>query len=402
LILYLTPGCFDKGGISRYGRYQITALRELFGAGGVRVLSLRGPMPGDLETPFRVDWTAGGRDPRRGGSHAQKLALVARAAADALSLRPRVVLSAHVNFAGLAVALARAAAARSVLNVYGLEVWSGLRRDAAWGLAAADLVISDCHFTAEWVKAAGLRPADAPIDVVWDCVDETRFRPGAARPEVVARYGLPDPERHVVVLTLGRMIPAAAHKGYERLLEAFRLAAPRAPSLRLVFAGGGELRDALRGRAEAAGLAPRVVFTGPVHEDDLPDVYRACHVFSLVSDRGRGRGEGIPLTPLEAAACAKPILVGDQDGSREAAVDGENGFVLDPFDLAGHAERLVRLARDAELRARLGAAALARVRAFHAYPVFRARLSRALRAPGAARAGGAPLAAAGRGSLEEG
>jgi phosphatidylinositol alpha-1,6-mannosyltransferase len=389
LILYLTPGCFDKGGISRYGRYQVTALRELFGAHAVRVHSLRAPRPGDLETPFRVEWTAGGRDPHRGASVAQKLLFAGRTAAEVMRLRPGVVLSAHVNLGGLAVALARAIGARSVLNVYGLEVWSGLRRDAAWGLAAADLVIADCHFTAQYVREARLRSPDAAIEVVWDCVDTARFRPGPPRSEVVARLGLPDPERQVVVLTLGRMVAAAAHKGYDRLLEAFRRAAPRAPALRLVFAGDGELAAALRARAAAAGVADRVVFTGAIHEDDLADVYRACHVFSLVTDRGRGRGEGIPLTPLEAAACGKAILVGNQDGSREAAVDGESGFVLDPFDVGAHAERLVRLANDAALRARLGAAALARVREHHDYAVFRQALARHL---GAAGAAGVPLA----------
>ena len=42
-ILYLTPGCFDKGGISRYNRYQIQALRMLAGAENVFVFSLLGP-----------------------------------------------------------------------------------------------------------------------------------------------------------------------------------------------------------------------------------------------------------------------------------------------------------------------------------------------------------------------
>ena len=54
-----------------------------------------------------------------------------------------------------------------------------------------------------------------------------------------------------------------------------------------------------------------------VHEDDLPKFYRASRIFTLVSDRGKGRGEGIPLTPLEAMACGSPIIVGNQDGSQE-------------------------------------------------------------------------------------
>jgi len=377
-VLYLSPGCFDKGGISRYNRYQIGALRDLLGTAAVRVFSIRGPAEGDFETPFEVTGSAGGRDPERGATRAQKAALVARVAADALARRPRVIVAAHVHLSSLALALARAVGARAVLDVYGLEVWSGLRPHAAWGLRASDLVIADCHFTAAYLAEARLRPAGAPVEVLWDCVDTERFRPGPPRPEVVRRYGIPDPERHVNVLTLGRIAPEAAHKGYDRLLEAFCRAAPAAPALRLVYAGKGALVPELRRLAAARGVADRVVFTGMVHEDDLADVYRAAHVFSLVSDRGPRRGEGIPLTPLEAAACGTPILVGDQDGSQEAAVDGETGFVLDPFAPAAHCDRLIRLASDPGARARMGRAARARIVEHHDYRVFRAGMARVL------------------------
>ncbi len=379
-VLYLTVGCFDKGGISRYNRYQITALRELLGEDAIRVYSVRGPAEGDFETPFSVTWSAGGSDPERGATATQKLALAARVAADALLCRPRVILAAHVYLSSLAVALARVVRARSAVDVYGLEVWSGLRPDSAWGLRASDLVIADCRFTAEYVREARLRPPGAPTAVLRDCVDTERFRPGAPRPEVVRRYGIPDPERHVNVLTLGRIAPEAAHKGYDRLLEAFGRAAPAAPALRLVYAGKGALVPELRRQAEARGLGDRVVFTGMVHEDDLADVYRSAHVFSLVSDRGHRRGEGIPLTPLEAAACGKPILVGDQDGSQEAAADGVTGYVLDPFDAAAHRDRLLRLATDADQRARMGRAGRARILEHHDYRVFREGMRRLLEA----------------------
>lgn len=365
MVIYLTPGSFAKGGISRYTRAQITALRELVGSDRVRVYSVLGRGPNDLETSFEVDWCAGGVSPRR------KLSYAAKVVADVARFRPRVVLAAHVNLSGLGVGISRLLRARSVLNVYGLEVWSGMRRDAAWGLRAADLVIADCHFTMDYIKSAGLRPSDARTRVAWDCVDTERFQPADPPASVLARYGIPDPSAHFNVLTLGRMTSGAAHKGYDRLLEACSRAVPGAPSLRLIYAGDGDLVDGLRARSASAGIADRVVFTGSIHEDDLPDVYRSCHVFSLVSDRGVGRGEGIPLTPLEAAACGKPILVGKQDGSQEAVIDGQNGYLLDPFDIATHAERLVELANNRRLRERLGGVARARILETHDYRVFR-------------------------------
>jgi phosphatidylinositol alpha-1,6-mannosyltransferase len=351
-VLYLTPGCFDKGGISRYSRYQIRALRELLGPGSVTALSLLGPDEGSFEEPFPVDFHARGNAPR------DKAAFLLRAAAFTAKRRPDLVHAAHVNLSGAALALARAVGARLLVNVYGHEVWSGLRRDAALGLSRGD-VVSDCHFTARYVEEHGLGPG-ARISVIWDCVDTERVTPGAPRPEVLAKYGIPDPASGTNLLTLGRISRFAAHKGYDRLLEVFARVAPRAPELRLVYAGRGDLVEPLRARAAALGLAARVFFTGAVHEDDLCDVYRSAHVFSLVSDRGKSRGEGLPLTPLEASAAGVPILVGDQDGSAEAVIQGENGFIVDPFDLDAHASRVLALAADPALRTAMGEAARAR------------------------------------------
>src|SRR5262249_52040550 len=83
--------------------------------------------------------------------------------------------------------------------------------------------------------------------------------------------------------------------------------------------------------------------------------------------------EGIPLTPLEAAACGCPILVGTHDGSQEAVVEGQNGYRLDPYDIDTHAERIAALVLDDELRARLGRAAVRRIEAEFTYPGFLAK-----------------------------
>jgi phosphatidylinositol alpha-1,6-mannosyltransferase len=151
---------------------------------------------------------------------------------------------------------------------------------------------------------------------------------------------------------------------------------------RLIFAGEGELAKLLRGQAAAMNLSDRVHFIGAVHEDDLVDVYRTAHVFSLVSDRGLGRGEGIPLTPLEAGACGIPILVGNQDGSREAVEEDTNGYILDPFDLKAHTAILLSLVASKETRDRLGAGARRRAEALYSTDAFTRKLEQIVIAEG--------------------
>jgi phosphatidylinositol alpha-1,6-mannosyltransferase len=59
-IVYLATGVFDKGGISRYSRYQIRALRDLMGDNQIYVLSLLGAGPNDFEEPFTVHYHGNG------------------------------------------------------------------------------------------------------------------------------------------------------------------------------------------------------------------------------------------------------------------------------------------------------------------------------------------------------
>lgn len=364
-VLYLATGVFDKGGISRYCRFQIRALRDLLGEDAVEVISLWQPDARSFEEPIAVDFVSFG--PNRRGKAFFALA----SAAAALGRRPDAVWCAHVHLAPLAEVLGRAVGASTALNVYGTEVWTDLHRARRAALRAAGWVVSDCHNTKDFILEHGLRGPERLL-VHWDCVALDHLSPGDPG-DVLARYGVPEAPGVLTVLTLGRLVPSAGYKGYARLVDVMARLPSDVP-VRLVVAGGGALREELAAQAARLGLADRVFFTGLVREDDLPRVYRACDVFSLITNIGPDAGEGIPLTPLEAAACGKPILVGDQDGSREAAEDGVSGFILPPFDLDAIAERIVRLARDPELRLRMGRAARERVEREHGYPRFRERV----------------------------
>ncbi len=363
-VLYLTPGCFDKGGISRYNRYQIRALRELVGHENVAVYSVLGPDQDSFEDAFEVSFFAGGL--RR----SQKARFLIEATRSARSQKPDIVLAAHIHLSATATVLAKASGASSVLNVYGSEVWSGLRPDSRFGITHTRHVVADCHFTARYIEQQGLRTSGS-TSVVWDCVDLTQFCPGDPNPRVLEKYGIPDPLTGKNLLTLGRMSPDAKHKGYARLLDAFSRVAPRVPDLRLIFAGRGDLVKELRAEADARGLGHRVFFTGMIEEYDMADVYRSAHIFSLISDRCPGGGEGIPLTPLEAAACGAPILVGNQDGSQEAIIGGANGFVMGPFEIDEHAAKIEMLATNELKRSEMGRAAVRTIEAEFSYPRFR-------------------------------
>jgi len=232
------------------------------------------------------------------------------------------------------------------------------------------LIISDCYNTADWlIKNKGRKSED--IKVVWDCIDVNRLKPGKVSVDVIRKYNLPDPETYFNILTLGRLsLPDALYKGYDRLLNVFFALVPEYKQLRLIIAGRGNYVETLKERVKKERMDDKVSFTGSIDESDMADVYNACKVFSLITESGEGKGEGIPLTPLEAMACAKPILVGNQDGSREAIIN-DNGYAMNPFDLEAHKMAIRNYAENASLLSSHAQNALGVARAYFDFEHFK-------------------------------
>ena len=74
-----------------------------------------------------------------------------------------------------------------------------------------------------------------------------------------------------------------------------------------------------------------VVFAGQVSEADLPRYYAPATCSRCRAARGCGglEVEGWGNVFIEAAACGRPVVVGDSGGARESLVDGETGMLVD-------------------------------------------------------------------------
>jgi len=349
-VLYITPGCFDKGGISRYSRYQISAIRELFGKENAYIMSLLGPDKDQIEEDFEVEYSGSSIN-----SKWQQLKFSLYFFFKALLHRPSYILLAHVNMSGLAVLVSKLVRAKTILNVYGLELWGDISFDASWGLKRVDYIISDCHNTKNYLVKNKIRN-ESDITVIWDCVDLTKFKQSSNNLSLIKKkYGIKNDGRFTI-LTLGRLSYAAIHKGYHRLIEVLeRLDQSK---FYLVIAGKGDMMNDLKTLVKSKGMENSVCFTGMVNESDMAHLYSLPDVFSLVSEVGKGMGEGIPLTPLEAMACGTPIIVGDEDGSREAVFDSKNGYVISPNDLDSHVNHVKYLSENQNSLEQMGFEAL--------------------------------------------
>jgi glycosyltransferase involved in cell wall biosynthesis len=181
--------------------------------------------------------------------------------------------------------------------------------------------------------------------VIPNAVDLERFRPAERSP---ARAALGILASDFVVGFAGRL---QAVKNLPVLARAAAAAEREVPDLRLLIVGDGEERGKIEALIAELGLANRVSFLGM--RRDLPAIYPAMDVFCLPS-----RAEGCSRVLLEAAACALPLVATPVGSAPELVGRAEEAGLLVPVDdAAALAGALVRLARSAETRQVMAAAA---------------------------------------------
>lgn len=125
------------------------------------------------------------------------------------------------------------------------------------------------------------------------------------------------------------------------------------PPYTLRFVGRGDAEGALRARAERLGVGARVVIEAR-RRADLAGVYAGADAFLFTSEWDEPFG----LTPIEAMACATPVVGTATGGSAAFLVDGVTCLRYPPGDAAALAAAVQRLAGDEPLRRRLVAAGL--------------------------------------------
>ena len=144
-----------------------------------------------------------------------------------------------------------------------------------------------------------------------------------------------------------------AVKRISAVIEIFRRVRSQVKA-RLVMVGDGPERHAAERQAAEYGLSDSVDFVGEQH--DVVAWLSAADLFLLPSAQ-----ESFGLAALEAMSCEVPVIASRVGGLPEVIQDGVTGFICDPDDIAGMAERSVTLLRDPELRRKIGRAAAADV-----------------------------------------
>jgi glycosyltransferase involved in cell wall biosynthesis len=129
-------------------------------------------------------------------------------------------------------------------------------------------------------------------------------------------------------------------KGVLVLLRAFERVAAQVGNARLVIAGDGPERDAVKAVAAQSAYADRIRFLGAVPRADVPQVFAECTVYCLPS-----LGEPYGMTLVEAMTTGRPVVATGVGGPADL-VDPRGGILVPPADVPALADALVEILSD--------------------------------------------------------
>ena len=188
------------------------------------------------------------------------------------------------------------------------------------------------------------------VSVVMNGVDGDLFVPRNRDRELAERLGV---DGRFCVTYCGAI--GMAH-GLEVALRAAGTLRERGRSdIVFLLVGDGARLDALRGEALRSGL-DNVVFAGAFDRSAVPAVLSVSDACLVHLRRTRTFTSVMPSKIVEAAAMERPIILGVQGFARNFVEKAGCGICIEPEQEDELAAAVTRLADDAELRGRLGAA----------------------------------------------
>ncbi|MGB3300177.1 MAG: glycosyltransferase family 4 protein [Phormidesmis sp.] len=149
-------------------------------------------------------------------------------------------------------------------------------------------------------------------------------------------------QKPITFLYIGQVIN---RKGIDALLKACADINERGyEGFRLIVIGDGEQREELEGWVSQKGLESQIQFVGWKTYGELGSYFQSVDVFvfpTLEDIWG--------MVVLEAMLFGKPILCSKQAGALEMIVEGENGYLFDPYNIEELSKLMIQFLKDPEL-----------------------------------------------------
>ena len=148
---------------------------------------------------------------------------------------------------------------------------------------------------------------------------------------------------------IGKIARLFELKGYEYLLSAAPLIVRKFPEVQFLIVGDGNRREFLEREIENLGLSQNFFFAGLIEPSEIFRYFSIMDIVVHLSLR-----EGLPRAIIQAMASGLPAVGFNLDGTPEAILDGETGYLCEPKDWKGVANAVNTLLENPTLIEKMG------------------------------------------------
>ncbi len=364
------PNLFNfKGGIQVYSAYFLQALQDLYPQANYDIFlmhdthtSLHIPYLYHTQFHFTGQYLRSIRNP----------VFAAQLIRQTIRHRPDLIITTHLNFTPVAYWLKRLLGIPYWTIAHGVEAWNIQRPAIKNALHDANRILAVSQYTRNrLLDEQKLDPTQ--ISLLPNTVDTTRFQIAAKPNYLLQKYGL-TPEQPII-LTVSRLCSTESYRGYDKVLEALPMIRQFIPNVHYLIVGKGDDQARLERYIAQLNLQNSVTLAGFVPDEELCDYYNVCDVFAMPS-----KLEGFGIVYLEALACGRPVLGGNQDGAIDALCQGELGVLVNPDDAEEIAKNLIQILKGQHLNRTLYQPEMLRQRMIehYAFSQFRDNLTKHL------------------------
>lgn len=144
--------------------------------------------------------------------------------------------------------------------------------------------------------------------------------------------GLKDNE--FVILSVGEL---NKNKNHEVVIRA--IAGIEHENIKYIICGEGDYKEKLQHLIKELQLEKNVKLLG--YRSDIPSIEKSVDMFAFPSFR-----EGLPVSLMEAMASGLPVIASKVRGNVDLVKNGTNGYLADPEDVLGWAEKIQYLMKN--------------------------------------------------------
>lgn len=221
-------------------------------------------------------------------------------------------------------------------NFYKTLIFSNINRLA---LKSFDYLITVSDNFKEMLISRGFD--NKKIFVVYNGIDFNEDKKLYAREEVIGKYKLRNTSHYVSMVA--RFHPV---KGHRIFLDACKEVLKYTKDVTFILAGDGDLRDNLEAYTKELGIENNIFFAGFTN----PEPFFSISDFTVLTSYT----ESFPLCILESAHYMKTVVSTDVGGISKLIEDGINGYLINPGDSRGLAQKMLELIENCEKAQEMG------------------------------------------------